>query len=151
MDRSEVMSRIKCKDTKPEILVRKHLFSRGYRYRKNVKDLPGKPDLVFPGRKKIIFIHGCFWHRHEGCKRTRTPKSNIEFWKHKFEKNIERDKSSQQKLVNSGWKILIIWECALLRDPEDTLRVAENWLNQDNDKISDIIEIPQITESKIMQ
>jgi len=111
--RSDIMSKIYGKETKPEILVRKYLFSKGFRYRKNVKEFPGKPDIVLPKYKTIIFIHGCFWHGHEGCKKSALPATNFEFWKDKLEKNKERDKSNIQKLQGRGWKVIVVWQCEL--------------------------------------
>ena len=111
--RSYNMSRIKGKDTKPEETVRKYVFSKGFRYRKNVSTLPGKPDIVLPKYKTCIFVHGCFWHKHEGCKYFVWPKSNEEFWKDKLEKNVTRDKNEQAELEKMGWHILIVWECQL--------------------------------------
>ena len=111
--RSYNMSRIKGKDTKPEILVRKYLFSKGFRYRINVKTLPGKPDIVLKKYKTAIFINGCFWHGHEGCKYFVWPKTREEFWKEKIYANIERDKRNIQKLKDAGWNVIVIWECEL--------------------------------------
>lgn len=111
--RSEIMSKISGKDTKPEIIVRKYLFSKGFRYRKNVNELPGKPDIVLLKYKIIIFIHGCFWHGHEGCKKSTLPTTNLEFWKDKLEKNKERDKFNILKLQEIGWKVIVIWQCEL--------------------------------------
>lgn len=111
-ERSERMSRVRSKDTKVELFVRKLVYSLGYRYRLHVKALPGSPDMVFAGRKKVIFVHGCFWHRHdENCALTRWPKSKLEYWKPKLERNKERDKSNQSQLQILGWKVLIVWEC----------------------------------------
>lgn len=124
--RSYNMSRIKGKDTKPEETVRKYLFSKGFRYRKNVSTLPGKPDIVLPKYKTCIFVHGCFWHKHEGCKYFVWPKSNEEFWKDKLEKNVTRDKNEQAELEKMGWHILIVWECQLKKkNKEQTLRELE--------------------------
>ena len=124
--RSYNMSRIKGKDTKPEETVRKYLFSKGFRYRKNVSTLPGKPDIVLPKYKTCIFVHGCFWHKHEGCKYFVWPKSNEEFWKDKLEKNVTRDKNEQAELEKRGWHILIVWECQLKKkNKEQTLRELE--------------------------
>lgn len=106
------MSHISCKDTKPEIVVRKYLFSQGFRFRKNVKKLPGKPDIVLPKYKTVIFIHGCFWHGHT-CKRGALPTTNIEFWRDKIYQNSVRDKKSIQELEARGWKPIVIWECEL--------------------------------------
>ena len=110
--RSDIMSRISGKETKPEILVRKFLFANGFRYRKNVKDLPGKPDIVLPKYKTVIFIHGCFWHGHT-CKRGILPETNIEFWKTKIGGNIERDKRDITELEKRGWNIIVIWQCEI--------------------------------------
>lgn len=111
--RSRNMAAIKGKDTKPEMIVRKYLFSRGLRFRVQVRKLPGKPDIVLPKYKTAIFVNGCFWHGHEGCKYFRLPKSNVEFWKEKIERNIERDKESMQALFDLGWKVVRVWECEL--------------------------------------
>ena len=110
--RSYNMSRIKGKDTKPEIIVRRWLWNNGYRYRIHRKDLPGKPDIVFPGRKKIIFINGCFWHKHD-CKSFKWPTSNTEYWSRKIERNTERDAENCSRLISGGWDFIIIWECEL--------------------------------------
>ena len=111
--RSYNMSQIKGKDTKPEDIVRKYLFSKGFRYRKNVSNLPGKPDIVLPKYKICIFVNGCFWHKHEGCKYFVWPKNNAEFWKEKIEKNTARDTQNFARLESEGWRVLIIWECQL--------------------------------------
>jgi len=113
--RSENMRRIKSKDTKVELIVRKLIWSLGYRYRLHRKDLPGKPDIVFRGKKKVIFVHGCFWHQHDdgNCKIVRKPKSNTSYWSKKLERNIERDRFNQEKLQDLGWEFLIIWECEI--------------------------------------
>lgn len=111
--RSYNMSQIKGKNTKPEELVRKYLFSQGFRYRKNDKRLPGSPDIVLPKYKTVIFINGCFWHGHEGCKYFVWPKSNEEFWKNKIETNIARDKKKIAALEQLGWKAIVVWECQL--------------------------------------
>lgn len=110
--RSNIMSKISGKETKPEILVRKFLFSKGFRYRKNVKELPGKPDIVLPKYKTIIFVHGCFWHGHT-CKSGKLPETNRNFWEVKIGKNIVRDNCDIIKLKEAGWKVLIIWQCEI--------------------------------------
>ena len=107
------MSLVRAKDTKPELLVRRFVYSLGYRYRLHGNNLPGKPDMVFKGRKKAIFIHGCFWHRHDNCALARLPKSRLSFWKPKLEGNKERDKINQQKLNALGWEFIVIWECEI--------------------------------------
>lgn len=111
--RSEVMSRIRNKGTKPEVTLRKALFARGFRYRVNVKTLPGEPDIVLPRYKTVIFVHGCFWHGHPGCKYAYTPKSNTEFWINKISGNKERDAIVKRELEESGWKVIIVWECEI--------------------------------------
>lgn len=111
--RSYNMSRIRSKNTKPEEIVRKYLFSQGFRYRKNDNRLPGKPDIVLPKYKTVIFVNGCFWHKHEGCKYFVWPKSNAEFWKSKIERNVLRDSDNYKTLEDQGWKIIVVWECEL--------------------------------------
>lgn len=107
------MSRIRGKDTHPEVLVRSLLHGLGYRFRLNRKDIPGKPDLVLPKYQMAIFVHGCFWHRHSGCRFTSTPKTNMEFWQKKFARNMARDQEVSEALRMSGWKQITIWECEL--------------------------------------
>ena len=110
--RSAVMSRVKGRDTRPELAVRKIAFALGYRYRLNCKYLPGKPDLAFRRYHKVIFVHGCFWHRH-GCVNATTPASNLTYWQAKFAKNVARDKRTYCQLKILGWQYLVIWECQL--------------------------------------
>ncbi|WP_191833593.1 very short patch repair endonuclease [Pseudomonas fluorescens] len=112
-ERSERMSRIRGKDTRPELLLRKALHRMGLRYRLHVASLPGKPDLVFPYYKAAVFVHGCFWHRHAGCKTASTPKSNTPFWLEKFEKNATRDARVVTQLDELGWRVFVVWECEL--------------------------------------
>lgn len=111
VERSERMGRVRSKDTKPELAVRRLVHSLGYRYRLHLTNLPGCPDLVFPSRKKLIFIHGCFWHRHKGCRNTRLPKSRLDFWQTKLEANRVRDVRNIRRLRERGWGIMVIWEC----------------------------------------
>lgn len=115
--RSALMSRIHGKNTKPELVVRRLAHALGYRFRLHRRDLPGSPDLVFPGRKKVVFVHGCFWHRHPGCRRATTPKTRMEFWLAKFARNVERDVRKEMELIAAGWEVLVIWECET-RDPD---------------------------------
>ena len=111
--RSKNMSHIPSNNTKPEETVRKYLFSKGFRYRKNVSSLPGKPDVVLPKYKTAVFINGCFWHAHNGCKWFVPPKSNTDFWNKKFEYNICRDQKNYAALKRTGWNVIIVWECEI--------------------------------------
>lgn len=126
-ERSQLMAKVKSKDTKPELMVRKLIFSLGYRYRLHSRKLPGNPDLVFAGKRKIIFIHGCFWHRHEGCKHATTPQSRKEYWDKKFARTIERDKATLEELKQLGWNCLVIWECEL-KDRETLTKILVDFL-----------------------
>lgn len=121
--RSRMMAGIKGKNTKPELVVRKLVHGMGFRYRLHRKDLPGSPDLVFPRLKKVIFVHGCFWHRHPECKFAYTPKSNVHFWLNKLEGNTRRDERVLAALDALGWKVLIVWECEVSDPPALTLKV----------------------------
>lgn len=122
--RSFNMSQIKGKNTKPEELVRRYLFSQGFRYRKNVNALPGSPDIVLPKYKTCIFVNGCFWHKHEDCKYFVWPKNNAEFWKKKITGNVERDQRQQNELRELGWNVIVIWECELKKDRFNTTMAA---------------------------
>lgn len=144
--RSKIMSKVGQKATGPEMKLRKALFARGLRYRLNVKKLPGSPDIVLPKYKAAIFVHGCFWHRHEGCKYATMPKSRVEFWTEKFQANIERDRRNVEKLLEMGWRVAIVWECGLKgKDVEKINRTVEDivrWLNSDRP----FIEVPSASE-----
>lgn len=109
--RSWLMSRVRGRDTSPEIAVRRVAHALGYRYRLHRRDLPGSPDLVFPRRRAVVFVHGCFWHRHKNCPKATTPKTRADFWKKKFEANSKRDRRVLKELVVLGWRPLVIWEC----------------------------------------
>jgi len=129
IQRSYNMSRIRGKNTKPEIIVRKLLWQRGYRYRLHKKELPGKPDIVFAGRKKAIFIHGCFWHMHK-CEYFKWPETHKEFWKKKIGDTVARDNRLYEKMSNMGWKYIIIWECETKAKNMDALWLKiESFLN----------------------
>ncbi len=119
--RSEVMSKIRGKNTKPEILLRSALFKLGLRFRIHKKELPGKPDIVLPKYKTAIFVHGCFWHYHKDCREGRIPNTNSKFWKEKLEMNIKKDEDNVLKLKTIGWKVLIIWECEIEKDIQSIL------------------------------
>jgi len=111
--RSYNMSMIKGKNTKPEMIVRKFLHANGFRYRLHVKDLPGKPDIVLPKYKTVIFVHGCFWHGHAGCVKAALPRTRREWWESKIETNARNDETSQHRLEDRGWKVIVMWECSL--------------------------------------
>ena len=111
--RSDIMSKVRQEGTKPEILIRRFLFSHGFRYRKNDKRYPGKPDIVLPKYRTIIFVHGCFWHGHENCKAATLPKTNTDFWKKKISENIARDQKNIETLREEGWNVITIWQCEI--------------------------------------
>ena len=129
-NRSDVMSKIKSKNTKPEKVVRSLLFSLGYRFRLHVKDLPGKPDIVLPKYKTVVLVNGCFWHGHENCKDAGIPKTNSQFWYDKISKNKERDKRVLNELEQAGWKVLVIWECQI-NDKEKLISFLKSELKMD--------------------
>lgn len=127
-ERSEIMSRVRAKDTRPEMLVRRLVFAEGYRYRLHARKLPGCPDLVFKNCGKVIFVHGCFWHRHADCALARMPKSRLDFWEPKLTANKERDARNKKLLGKEGWKVLTIWECEL-KDTERLKRTIRRFLD----------------------
>ena len=112
-ERSRNMSAIRSKDTKPESYVRKKLFAAGFRYRKNDKRFPGRPDIVLPKYQTVVFVNGCFWHQHSGCKESHIPESRKQYWEEKLFRNVERDKENIIKLKTMGWKVIVVWECEL--------------------------------------
>lgn len=116
LTRSRMMAGIPSKNTKPEIIVRRHLHALGFRYRLHIKSLPGSPDIVLHKYRCVIFVHGCFWHRHENCVYTTNPATNSERWYEKFRKNVERDRHNQKVLVSAGWNVITVWECELKRN-----------------------------------
>lgn len=126
------MSHIHGKDTKPEEIVRRYLFSRGYRYRKNDSRYPGKPDMVLPKYHTVIFVHGCFWHRHPGCRYATNPATNREFWQKKFSQNVARDRKVQEQLKADGWNVIVVWECEISRksDRERRLQRLERQIRE---------------------
>lgn len=126
--RSRMMAGIKGMNTKPEMQLRRLLHAAGFRYRLHAKNLPGKPDIVLPRYKAAIFVHGCFWHRHPGCRYATSPGSNIEFWSAKFAANVARDFSNEQALLAAGWRVAVVWECELRRDAVEMTATIVNWL-----------------------
>jgi DNA mismatch endonuclease (patch repair protein) len=127
--RSLIMAAVHSKNTKPELVVRKLVFGMGYRYRLHSAKLPGKPDLVFPGRHKVIFVHGCFWHRHKGCRYATSPKTRVDFWEAKFDANVARDKRTNRELKELGWSVLMVWQCQL-KEPEKLARKLDDFLSK---------------------
>ncbi|UVK42692.1 very short patch repair endonuclease [Mesorhizobium sp. AR07] len=124
-DRSRLMSRVKSRNTQPEMIIRRLVNSMGYRFRLHRHSLPGSPDLVFPRRKRVLFVHGCFWHRHPGCRHTTTPKTRVDFWQAKFQDNIARDLRVESALRESGWEVLVVWACEIKDIPELRGRLEE--------------------------
>lgn len=141
--RSRMMRGIRGKDTKPEVLLRKLLFASGFRFRLRPKDLPGKPDLLLPKWNAAIFVHGCFWHRHEGCSLTATPDSRTEFWRRKFEGNVERDTRNRDQLLVAGWRVATVWECGLRKTPDIIAAEVTTWLTGCGEKHA---EFPELTD-----
>lgn len=135
--RSRMMAGIRGKDTKPELALRRALHARGFRYRLHAKDIIGRPDLVLPKYNAVIFVHGCYWHRHEQCRYATTPSTRREFWAAKFEANVRRDREVQSQLLKSGWRVATVWECAL-RAPSQVDAAAERlaaWLTRGTDAL----------------
>ena len=125
--RSWMMSRVKDRDTGPEMLVRSMVHRMGFRFRLHRDDLPGKPDIVLPRHRKLIFVHGCFWHQHEACPHSKRPSSRVEFWNTKLDDNIRRDRKNQEALAGLGWHILIVWECET-QNPNELLEKLDRFL-----------------------
>lgn len=140
--RSRNMAAIKGKNTKPEVWLRKELFKRGFRYRLHRKDLPGKPDIVLPRFNAVIFVNGCFWHCHEGCPYFKLPKSNPDFWHTKLIANKERDANSHTALLRRGWKVVVVWECAIKgkikRPPEDLVNTVIHAIKSSETNLTNI-------------
>lgn len=132
--RSRMMAGIKSKDTKPELLVRHYLHRAGFRFRLHSKQLPGKPDIVLPKYRAAVFVHGCFWHSHQGCKYAYQPRTRTEFWEQKFHRNVERDQEVRRALLHDGWRVMIVWECGLRKNEireKGLLSIAE-WIESDS-------------------
>lgn len=133
------MAAVRARDTKPELMVRKALHAAGFRYRLNVRDLPGRPDIVLPRYRAVVFVHGCFWHRHE-CELFRWPESRPEFWREKLDANAARDRQAAEALGSRGWRQAVIWECALKgrkkRDFQDTMQRLSGWIQSDRNSMT---------------
>ena len=141
--RSEIMSKVHSRDTKPEVYVRHLLWHSGFRYRKNCGHIAGTPDIYLAKYNSALFVHGCFWHRHQGCSHTTIPKSNTEFWIAKFERNVERDKRNREKLVNSGTKVIIVWECTvkkMMKDDDEQNKILNDIISALKSEEIDIYE-----------
>ncbi len=123
------MAAVHSENTTPELAIRKLVFAMGYRYRLHVAGLPGRPDLVFPGRRKILFVNGCYWHRHRNCRYATTPKTNVEFWLSKFEANLRRDRANLKALRSLGWQVLTIWQCQL-KNPDKLGKKIDAFLSR---------------------
>lgn len=121
--RSDIMSHVRGKNTKPEEMVRKFLFSNGFRYRKNDKRYPGKPDIVLPKYHTVIFVNGCFWHQHPGCKAAALPESNHQYWREKLGRNAERDRQEIRQLEDLGWNVIVVWECEISTKQKRKIRL----------------------------
>ena len=124
-----MMANIRSKDTKPELLLRKAMHARGFRFRLHDKRLPGSPDLVFPRYKAVVFVHGCFWHRHKGCRFATTPATRPDFWADKFQTNVERDKRHETALQAAGWRVATVWECEIRSSVEASADELAGWLS----------------------
>ncbi len=127
--RSEIMSRVGSRDTKPELVVRRIAHGLGFRFRLHRKDLPGRPDIVFPRYRSVIFVHGCFWHRHPSCKYASSPKTRVEYWEDKFQSNVARDARNETLLRDLGWRVMVIWECET-KDREAVAERISSYLEQ---------------------
>lgn len=129
--RSRMMAGIRGKNTKPEMVVRRALHAEGFRYRLHVASLPGRPDIVLPKHRAVVLVHGCFWHRHEGCRFATTPATRSEFWEEKFRQNVVRDRKSEQALRALGWRVATLWECDIRNLDDEALRRLLNWLRSE--------------------
>ena len=144
--RSEVMSRISGQDTALEGMVRRGLFAKGFRYRKNLRSLPGKPDIVLAKYRAIIFVHGCFWHGHHGCKRSTIPTTRTDFWRAKIGRTMERDKEKTEALLATGWRVAVIWQCSLKGSDVtlSTVNALADWIRSDRSWI----EMPPLNKHR---
>ena len=144
-ERRALMARVRQKDTEPEMIVRRLLYGLGYRYRLHRRNLPGTPDICFPGRKKAVFVHGCFWHRHPGCRRASTPKTRTSFWGEKFAQNVARDRRKLAELRRLGWETVVVWECQTA-DQSGIIGLLSDFLSHDADSGANRSPIPAETD-----
>jgi DNA mismatch endonuclease, patch repair protein len=124
------MSKVRSGDTKPEWILRTGLHRLGFRYRLRKRQLPGQPDLTFPKFRAVVFVHGCYWHRHHGCKDASRPKSNVDFWTRKFTENVERDRRTEEQLSATGWRVMVVWQCELVQKTVETIQKVALWLKE---------------------
>ncbi|MGR9109103.1 MAG: very short patch repair endonuclease [Gammaproteobacteria bacterium] len=149
--RSEAMSRVRSEDTKPEWILRCGLHRLGFRYRLSNPDLPGKPDLIFARYHAVVFVHGCYWHRHPGCKNASMPKSNVDFWTKKFAENVGRDRRTETQLKARGWRVMVVWECELNKNTLSSIRKVADWLKRKGDHEHDhSYELLQMSRTKLL-
>lgn len=136
--RSRMMSGIRSRNTLPELALRSSLHRKGFRFRLHSRELPGKPDLVFPRYRAAIFVHGCFWHRHDDCRNASTPATRTEFWQAKFAANVARDFRNRILLLEMGWRVAIVWECSLRRDLDGVAGLVSEWLQARNESVLEV-------------
>lgn len=148
--RSKLMSKVRGRDTKPEWILRCGLHRLGFRYRLRNNRMPGQPDLVFRKFGAVVFVHGCFWHRHRGCRIASTPKSNLSFWNRKFADTVKRDRRVKRALERNGWRVLVVWECELLGQTVETVQRVASWLRQDTDAAASSGEEDRIDRTKLL-
>lgn len=129
--RSRIMASVPAQNTKPELMVRSALHGAGYRFRVHRKDLPGRPDIVLPRYRTVVFVHGCFWHQHPGCRKSTIPKTNSAYWNQKLKKNVERDRTNRLKLLAMGWKVVIVWECEIYASLKKTVLKIDKYIRHD--------------------
>lgn len=146
--RSRMMASIRDRNTKPELAVRRGLHAKGFRYRLHAGDLPGRPDIVLPKHHAVVFVHGCFWHRHDGCNYAAMPASRQGFWKRKFDENRSRDRRAVEALRRLGWRVFIVWECGMKHDPEGTIRELARLITDDSVHLDEIPSRPIRTGRK---
>ena len=138
--RSRMMRAVPGKNTKPEITLRKGLFKAGIRFRLHGKDLAGKPDIVLAKYNAVVFVHGCFWHRHEGCYLTTMPSTRADFWMRKFNSNVERDIRNREQLISTGWRVAIVWECGIRKQPDRVTSGVVHWLKNDDSQYTEFAD-----------
>jgi len=145
------MSRVRSRNTKPELVVRSLLHRMGFRFRVNRGDLPGRPDIVLPRYKTVVFVHGCFWHRHTGCKRATTPSTRREFWEAKFRANVMRDRRNGRELKKAGWRVIVLWECEVVADPvQAALSIARDLRGEGTEyQMPEKREVLRVAECKL--